>query len=719
MGRATLAAVALMVVTAARADAQPPTASKLANAPASTASGQPEPTSLRGLFGIEVAVRLAKSPDADDRLRGVQRMAATHTSEALDLLERAARVGAPQGSVEVHSPIDGIARKDPRALLVVVRGLAAWLDREPAKEALKAIVGDSNQLLMSGNASGAGGPGGDETVDPRVVLARQQAAIALAESGDFSAIEKLIAIARSPGPIHGPALDALAIHPPAQALLGGVVLTTPEMVTLAATVGDLRSIDAIEGSLSASDASLRAAALVSLGTVGDSRILAAARDALHDHDPRVRIAAGEALVRLAAPEGSQAVEGLIGDEATAVDGLRLAQLVQSDGVTRAAAARAVASSSLEVREAAVAALGKQTSALAMGALSTLSADPALQGDAMCALARSPSVAAAPALEKLAATPSMRRMAARAYFVRRLVRSQRSALLDDLLRAFSRSDHPLDRAIGVQALVALGEIPLERGLRDSDARVRRAAAMGALTHWNEATRWSLLARIATEPDQATRQVYAIGLLGGDPQGILSTADLRDRMRAGGADALLSALAVARRAQSTEEVEAELRGDDADLRAHVARGLGSGVAPDAVGYLAAAYQVEGDVEARRAIVGALAARTGSDDAASAREDTLRLAARLDPDTVTRWRASRALSSATDPARTPPADVAWLRLVPAPGAELPRDMTASLIEQDGPALPIAFDDDGYAIVPGVRAESARLRLAPRLPSYEARLP
>jgi hypothetical protein len=35
----------------------------------------------------------------------------------------------------------------------------------------------------------------------------------------------------------------------------------------------------------------------------------------------------------------------------------------------------------------------------------------------------------------------------------------------------------------------------------------------------------------------------------------------------------------------------------------------------------------------------------------------------------------------------------------------------------LPVVFDADGYALVPGLSPGDSRLRLAPRLPAYEAR--
>ena len=41
--------------------------------------------------------------------------------------------------------------------------------------------------------------------------------------------------------------------------------------------------------------------------------------------------------------------------------------------------------------------------------------------------------------------------------------------------------------------------------------------------------------------------------------------------------------------------------------------------------------------------------------------------------------------------------------------------VVRADGLAVPIAFDDDGYAVVPAPRGP-ARLMLAPRLLAYEA---
>jgi HEAT repeat protein len=740
---AGVALLLLAVASAPRADAQARALPKEGwsvvtttprDAAASTAT-------IRARFGADVAARLARSADREERLRGIERLGATHTPESLALLERAAEAAVP-GPAEARAQLEGAARRDPRALLAVVHGLAGWIDHEPARAALASIVGAPAQSLTTTVAATAGEPGDDPAADEadgaaQVLLARQEAAIALAGSGSVQALEGLIALARSASSGQGPALDALVVHPPAPPLLGGVVLTTPATVALAVAVGDLRSLDAIQGALSASDPVLRATALTALGLAGDSRVLDGARAALSDRDPRVRLAAGDALVRLGAPDAAKAVEGLVADDATALDGLRLAQLAQGDGIVRAAAARAVASASADVRAAAVAALGRQTGALALDALTALVADPSMQGDASCALARSSSPGATAAIEAMAGR--WPRMAARAYFVRRFVRGERSARLDALIEGLAASKDARDRAVGIEALVALGPRAAAAALGDADPRVRRAAAAGALGSWGEASRRALLARMAVETDATTRQVLAIGFVGGDVDGeIVPTGELLVRARSGGADAPLAALALAARGdpKRDEDVDALLAARDPVLRAHVARGLGASTTRDATGRLARAYAREGDVSARRAILEALAGRP---DAAStpAGRDALDVAARLDPDRVARWAASRALAGARPARSSDVREVAWLRVVPAEGAALPPDMTGALLSvspvsggagasipqvlqalQALVALPFAFDDDGYALVPVGPVgdpESARVRLAPRLPPYE----
>ena len=178
-----------------------------------------------------------------------------------------------------------------------------------------------------------------------------------------------------------------------------------------------------------------------------------------------------------------------------------------------------------------------------------------------------------------------------------------------------------------------------------------------------------------------------------------------------------MALARRSgdELTAQVDALLASSDPTLRAHVARGLGASHAHDAAGRLAQAYAFEPDVEVRRALVQALAARV-DDAGAPARREALALAARLDPNRVVRDIAARA-AEGTAPGRGPATDeVAWVRLLAAPGASLPPWTTGTLTCADGLSRPLVFDDDGYALVGGLPSGEARLRLASAVTAYES---
>lgn len=694
--------------------------------PGATAAGT-MPSEARGLragSGAEVASRLLRSADAGDRLRGLERAAHTHTAEAFALLERAAAAGVG-GAQNPRVPLEGLARSDPRALLTVVHGLASWTESDHGRAALAALAslaGAPAQSFVTRPVPRSNLGADDGQGAARIQLARHEAAVAMAKSGNVVALETLIALSRSGGPGQGAALVALTMYPPAPPVLGGVTLTTPATASLAAAIGDLQSFDGLEGATRASDPALRASAIVALGQTGDARAVEIARNSVHDPDARVRLSAGEALVRLAAPEAPQVIAQLIGDDVTAVGALRLAQVCQGEPVVKAAAAVAVASANPDLRAAAVAALGRQIGATAVVALSTIVADPALQGDAACALARLPNPSAMQALEAMA-DEGTQRLAARAYMVRRLARGEYSARLDELLSKLADSADARNRAVGLEALVATGERPVAGALADRDARVRRAVAAGALARWDPQVRAALLDRMTLEQDPATREVLALGLLDGDPEARVPTEDLVQEARAGGPDAPLAVLSLARRIEAgspaSREIDALLASPDPVLREHAARGMGAGAAPEGIGRLAQSYRWETDVHVRRAIVAALAGRDGGGNPSPARDETLALAAQLDPDTAVRRTAERGLSGLPERKGGAHTEVAWLRLLAAPGAASPENVVAALVSSDGLALPIAFDDDGFALLPGLPPGPAILRLAPRVPPYEPASP
>ena len=695
--------------------------------PARTAAGPSLPpptpppaavTSLKAHFGLDVALRLLRSSDPEERLRGVQRAAAIHSPEGLDLLQRTVGNKAPGESL---AP-EGVARLDPRALLSAVRGLADWIDHPTARAALAAIASAPPAALLTRTSATMSDPLADDTqAGERVALARRQAALALATSDNPLAVEALWAAVRAGGAGQDVALEALRIHPPsAPSVFGGAGPTTPAMVALAGNVGDLRALDAILIVADSGTLPVRVAALSALGSVGDTRGIEAARIAAHDPEPAVRIAAAKALVWLETADAAKRVEELVADNRTVLEGLNLGQDVQDEGVTKAAAARAVASSNSAIRTAAVALLGRQTNPLALQALAALVGDSSLQGHAAYALARSPSAGALATIETVSRQASLRRVAARAYFVRRYTRGARSAPLDALLVSLASSTDGRDRALATEARVALGETPLQRALTDADARVRRGAAMGALARPTPSSLETSMRRMAEERDEPTRVVLAAGLIDGDPTGLLAGSTLAALATGGGADAPLAAYALAQRADDSPIPVAEklLGSRDPIVRAHVARGLAANQAPDATGRLAGAYCWEGNADVRRAIVAALASRS-SEAGSAVRRDTLQLAADLDPDDVTRETARRALEGKEASRADLVREVAWIQLTAAEGASLPSGETAILVRSDGLAVPIAFDEDGYALVPGVPPGSAHLRMAPRLHEYSIAAP
>jgi HEAT repeat protein len=679
---------------------------------------------LRAHVALEVAARLMRSNDPDERVRGIERAASSHTPESLALLLRAAANGDSAG-LDPRVPVEGMARKDPRALLEVVRALAEWSDEEEARSALASVV-------AAPSLSFATRPAGRITDDPvdddavgadRIRLAREEAAFALAAGGRPLALEALVTIARAGGPGQVPALHALSAHPPSTpAVLAGAGLTTPATVMLAAQVGDLRSLDAILVLARSSDAELRAAAIAASGASGDTRVADVARAAANDPDPRVRAAAVSALVRIRADVAARAVEALIRDDATALPGLRLAREVLDDGVTKAISARAAVSADAEVRRAAVEALGRQTTPIAVAALTTLAAGSELAGDVACALGRSPSTAAMGAIEAMAGSAAVTRLAARAYFVRRYERGERSLRLDALVESLARSADPSNRAVGVEILVALGQASIEGALADGDAAVRRAGVLGSIARWTPGTGELLLSRLAVEPDASTRIVLATGLIDGDPHEIVPTSRLVQRLRAGGPDAPLSALALAARSsEAGAVVDQTILSRDPVMRAQTLRGLGASRGDDVVGRIVAAYAWEGDADVRRAAIEALTRHPA--EAAMAGRSTLMHASSMDPDEGARWTAARALDG-MPPERTmngdgTPRAIAWLRLAPTAGSSGLPGETALVIRSDGVAVPVAFDDDGYALVPGMPPGEATLRLAPRLPPYSSQAP
>jgi hypothetical protein len=679
--------------------------------PAAT-SFTPSSRELRAHFGADLAARLLASPIADERLRGLERAGAAGTDEALALLVKEAERAST-------------SRQGGKSFLLLARMLARYSNEAAARTALAALVDAETPSLARSTLLAAGDEARrDEAAHAaRFELGRETAAIALAATEDPKAIDALVTIVRRGGAGRTAAFRGLSAHPPSTPkALGSVALSTPEMVRLAATIGDLRALEQIRAMLNVGDASLRAAAITAMADLGDMRALDAAVAAAGvTTEPSLRIAGTAALVRLGSRDAPARVAALIGDDATAVAGVALARRVSDDAVVKALAARIAVTANAELRTSAINALGRSTEPSAVKALLELMRDPSMRGDVADALARSPAPGAHDAVASMSVTPAVHRLAVHAYVARVLERGDGDKRLDAFVSTLSKSADRADRAVGVAASVSLGRISLATALADSDAGVRRAAAIASLAHGStEADAAALLDRLATEKDEATRIVLAVGLLRGDADARVPTGVLVERCDAGESDAPLAALALARRGDDAFEAKVTtlLASGDATTRAHVARGLAESPYKDAVGLLATAYELEPDARVRRIVVASLAAHREAADA-PARAETLAVAAAFDPDAIVRSLATSARAGrAVDP--TPIfRGVEWLRVEAPPGGALPKDLRAMFVRADGLSVPIVFDDDGYAIVPGAPPGEGRVVLAPRLPPYESPAP
>ena len=707
MRRRSLVAIALVAASSAvaiGATAQSPRASATTTAAASASV----PTNLRAHIGGDVATRLLRSHDPDERIRGIRRAGAIGSTEAIALLA---------ASMEGGSTV----RSDPRALLELARALAPFVDQERARAALLLIVNAAPQAgRVAPTARVAVQDDGDDLA--RVELARQTAAIALAHSHVDRALEQLYGVARTVGVGQGAAVLAIRLEPPREPGFFGTTaagMSVPA-IRMLGQLGDLRALEVLHASTRSTDVNVRAAAILSIAELGDLRVVGIARAAITEADARLRAAAGNAFVLVNAPERFKATSALIEDDATTALGIALAERVHHPDITKLLAARSISHPSLDVRLAAIIALGRSPDPGAATALASpkLSDDDRTAYPAALALARSPAPNAVDAIVSLARGKS-RTLAIRAYVMRALVRAERRDDADALAFGLTQSSNVRERALGVFSRVALGDASLAAFIDDREPRVRRAAAIGALARSSEDDLHLLLSRVAKEPDAATRQVFAVGLRSGDPDGLLTTTFLIDRAEGGEADAALAAYALARRANEplARKVEKLLASKDPVVRAHTARGLAFAPLPDASGRLAEAYAYETEPSVRRAIAQALAART-TEASAPARKNTLTVMAGLDPDGPTRLIARRALEGVKTPFGAASSDVAWVQAVEASGLS-GRAYVASIVDADGTAVPFAFDDEGFALVPGIASGQARLVLAPRLPSYEPAKP
>lgn len=661
---------------------------------------------FRALLGVPAAQRLLQSDDLADRLRGVERLGAIGTPEAVDALVEALDAGSA-------------AMRDPRARLLAVRALAGQTKRDNVRVFLVHEVTDTT------------GVEGRGVVSPLVAVLRGTAALALARGGERRAVSELVSQLLQTGVATDAVTRALRVYPSVSidVFLDGRNRLSAPLATFLGDNGDLRAVERLRAFLHDADINGKMAAAVALARLGDDAALPSARAWLGKNDPKLRLAAAEILVALDAPEAPDAVIALLEGETSREDGLRLALRAPSASLA-APLAKALPGFPAESRGRVVAALGR---ARGVDALVALLGKPETAVAAAFALATMPGDGARAALEKALAGEDARkgetrRLLLRAATVRALVLDDAPSGLTGALRALRKEPAPADRAAATFGLVALGSLSLADALADAcdadhcDAHKAGAAARGALALPDGASSLEpllpLLLRAAGKPalDDGLAVLAGSVLLAHPDGGELPTQLLAAWAEAGGPLAPLAARALPARDDEAlrGRIKRLLEGTDPVVRAHVALGLGRDPEPNAVTLLTQAYRFEDDASVRRAIVRGLARR-----AEIQRLATLGVAADLDPDEGVRSLARAALDGHDVEPRLAPAlgveprrSVAWVTIQtrPSAGARAVEDASpraARVVRSDGLAVPVLADPDGVLLVPGLPAGPASLLL------------
>ncbi len=646
---------------------------------------QPPPlvaASLRHRLGIDVAEALLKSQDPEERQRGFERLSSVGTAQALDSLLQAFEPGG--------------AARSARDRLVAVRALAPHARLPAVRELLVRV--------MVGVGSNPERP---EAIDG---LIEHAAALALAASGDDSALSALGKAVRQPGHVADTAEDALLAFPPRhlQLILQSRSSATRALVGLLSQLGDTRAVPALRDIVRSAAPEVRADAAVALAKLGVSETMELARHWLsHEPSLELRLAAARILLEFRTSDAAATVRRLLLDEATRSAALELASSASMPDLVPTLEQLSRTADGDE-RSALLAALGlagtRESFSFLGGALSARGTSSA----AALALALAPSPDAEAVLSRALAAPTTRRAAVRASIARQVALGRAPEGWRDALSALEKTRDPADLAVFFQASAVLSAGRIESLVARANASEMRALARAASSP--EAA--GLLAgRLVAETDETQRTALAACLASPSAAELVPTDVLLTLLEARGLGAPLAARALAARDSPTlrPKVLALLASEDTLLRSHAALGLGSSEESSALGVLERAYRFETDDSVRLALVHALAARREP-----ARRRVLQLARTLDGSRAVRDAAALALAGAELSWRPNGPQSAWLDfsssdIESGPSPATNHAMAAALvITASGLALPAFADPDGILLLPALPVGPLTLRLA-----------
>lgn len=698
--------------------------------------------SLKSSMGIPAASELVGSDRTEDRLRGIERLEAIGTLEAVDALLDAMEQGSSIG-------------RDPKARLLTVRALSKYVERDGARQFLVRELSDTAGSEGRGAAS------------PLSSLSRSTAALALARSGQKKALTALSSAILQGGPAGAAAEAALLAYPPAslQDFLEGKKKIVPQLAAFLGQLGDLRALERLRATMNEGDLGGQAAAALALAKLGDESVLDKVRPWLKRSEPKLQRAAATVLATLKAADAPQAIGVLLAADATRSFGLELAFSAPSPSLARALAT-VLPTLSPDERPKAIAAIGRGGGAEALRQLSQLAKTSEHGLDAAFALALIPGQEASDVLARVlsdAGSGASRRLLVRAALMRALALGDRVDGLLDALNSLAQAKDESDRAVGIFGQAALSLRAPDELLKERCSVAFRAEGEGEASLWKSAPQKGAKAAGALDCDAVALHAIAKGmqalpskqlghfsslmnvlsaeavlghslsaarageilesglpnsktvaagsaLLAYPDGGPLPTALLSAWAEQGGPLSPLAARALASR--DSEVVRASIKrlleGSDPVVRAHVAMGLAHDSEADSVSLLVRAYRFEDDAQVRRAIVRALSQKSEVQ-----RKKTLLLARDLDPDPQVRALARSALLGRSLLAPAVPKDrtAVWITLLPnhAEASNKAFGRTARLIRSDGTALPVVADPDGVLLLPGQSPGEVNLDLGP----------
>jgi len=700
---------------------------------------------LRERVGVARGKDLLQAGQWKLRLRGIERLAANGTDDAVELIADALQPGSA-------------VRTDARTRLAAVRALAPHARQDEVRQALQRVL----------NGVRAGAP--ESELD---VLARTTAALVLAKAGaeapraakeqeksadeddpeeegleadddddddeserksrradddddddDDDAKKKrkrkrkperprdkvvtpLVAAVIGRGRTGELARAALLAYPPdsLRSFLRGKKKLSVAVIELLGDLGDVRAIGTLRRQMRRKGDRAKVAAVVALAKLGDGNAARHARVWLGLSSPRpnMRVAATEALTLLDTRDAPAAIAKLLAAAVTRNHGLRLAQRSLSPSLVPTLAAVVDAPVSVREKAVATAIIARIGGARAVPALLKLLSNPQLATSAAFGLASARPVAASHALQRAlssAGAGAPRRLVLRACLVRWLKLGQEVEGLAAALRAALGSKDPADRAVAAFGLAVLGRETVPALLSSAEAEVRYAAARAALALGPKAIAALTPALVkGGAGEQPNRDTVAAGLAMLVAPAAVSTTRLAQWAERGDSLSALAAYRLA--ARDSRSFRGRLKrlfeGSDATIRLHVAMGLALSPEPDAVSLLTDAYRFEVDNMVRRVIVRSLSVRSER-----LRLATLRLASELDPDPWARAMARSALAGRQHKLVLPPngKEVAWISLRANAAEQRSRiDMReGQLFRVDGLSLPVISDPDGVLLVAGL---------------------